>query len=164
MSDRLDHPFPLRPSANASTERKLGWEQHHSFVVLRAWWQGLEHDKGERAALKRAGSLTAVMLSPAFHRLMRELRQAGFGVAEARYPKLAAIAGLVARLKPDKPEPLESIGNRMGTSKTRDGKKAVVSELRVRNILARDDIEDLYALLRRALALQIGRASCRERV
>ncbi len=87
MSDKPENPFPR------------GKPDHPSYAVLRAWWQGLEHDRGERAALRRAGSLTAVMLSPAFHRLLRELRQAGCGIAESRYPKLAAIAGLAARVK-----------------------------------------------------------------
>ena len=141
MNDKPDQPFPR------------GKLDHPSYAVLRAWWQGLEHDRGERASLRRAGSLTAVMFSPAFHRLMRELRQAGCGVAERRYQKLAAIAGLVARLDPDKAEPRESLASRMGTPKSKDGKKASVSELRIRNLLSRDDIEEVYTLLRRALAL-----------
>lgn len=137
MNDKPDKPFPR------------GKPDHPSNAVLRAWWQGLEHDRGERAALRRAGTLTEVMLSPAFHRLLRELRQAGCGVSESRYPKLAAIAGLVARLKAEAPG---SLANRMGSPKA-GGNAPVVAELRMRNILACDDLETLYTLLRRALAL-----------
>ena len=87
MTDKLDKPFPQRNP------------EHVSYAVLRGWWQGLEHDRGDRAALRRAGCLTEAMLSPAFHHLLHELRQTGCGIAESRYPKLAAIAGLAARVK-----------------------------------------------------------------
>lgn len=140
------YPFPQRESSN------------HSFTVLRSWWQGLELDKGDRANLRRAASLTAVMLNPAFHRLLRELRQAGYGVPDSRYPKLAAIAGLAARVDPQKEDPSESLATRMGTPKSTGG-KAVVSELRMRRLLACDDLEELYTLLRRALALLDNHAS-----
>lgn len=143
MNDKPDKPFPR------------GKPDHPSNAVLRAWWQGLEHDRGERAALRRAGTLTEVMLSPAFHRLLRELRQAGCGVAESRYPKLAAIAGLAARVKT---EAAGSLANRMGSPKA-GGNAPVVAELRMRNILACDDLETLYTLLRRALSLLDDQAS-----
>lgn len=126
-----------------------------SFATLRAWWKGLEDDKGERAALRRAANLTGVMLSPAFHRLLNDLRRAGFGISESRYPKLAAIAGLAARIKG---EDSESLAASMGTPKSGGG-KAAVSELRMRRLLACNDIDELYTLLRRALALLDNRAS-----
>lgn len=143
MNDKTENPFPR------------GKPDHPSYAVLRSWWQGLEHDKGERAALRRAGTLTEVMLSPAFHRLLRELRQAGCGVAESRYPKLAAIAGLAARVKT---EAAGSLANRMGSPKA-GGNAPVVAEMRMRNILACDDLENLYTLLRRALSLLDDQAS-----
>jgi len=143
MTEKPDNPFPQKKP------------EHASYAVLRAWWQALEHDKGERAVLRRAGSLTEVMLSPAFHRLLRELRQAGCGIAGARYPKLAAIAGLAARVKA---ESSGSLANRMGQPKA-GGNAPVVAELRMRNLLACDDLETLYTLLRRALALLENRAN-----
>lgn len=140
MSDKTkpDNPFPQ------------GKPDHPSFTVLRTWWQSLETDRGERAALRRAASLTEVMLSPAFHRLLNSLCRAGYGVADYRYPKLAAIAGLAARVKTESPE---TLATRMGSPKRGGDKKAAMSDLRVRRLLASDDIEELYALLRRALAL-----------
>jgi CRISPR system Cascade subunit CasB len=126
-----------------------------SFAILRAWWKGLEDDKGERAALRRAENTTEVVLSPAFHRLLNELRRAGFGISEARYQKLAAIAGLVARIKGEEGE---SLAKSMGTPRS-GGSKAAVSELRMRRLLACNDIEELYTLLRRALALLDNRAN-----
>lgn len=143
MNDKPDNPFPqYQPD-------------HPSYAVLRAWWQGLEQDRGERAALRRAGTLTEVMLSPAFHRLLRELRQAGCKVAQSRYPNLAAIAGLTARVKA---EAAGSLAHRMGSPKA-GGNAPVVAELRMRNLLACDDLETLYTLLRRALSLLDAQAN-----
>lgn len=137
------YPFPQRRSDDPS------------FAILRAWWKGLEDDKGERAALRRAANLTGIMLSPAFHRLLSELRRTGFGISDGRYPKLAAIAGLAARVKS---EDDESLAKSMGSSASGGG-KATVSELRMRHLLACDDIEELHTLLRRALALLDNRAN-----
>jgi CRISPR system Cascade subunit CasB len=117
--------------------------------MLREWWLDLEQDKGERAVMRRAGSLTEVMFSPAFHRLLNALRKAGYAVPERRYPNLAAIAGLAARLKgSDGP----SLGTQCGTGR-KSASKPDVGELRMRRVLASDDIEELYTLLRRAVAL-----------
>lgn len=137
------YPFPLRRPDDPS------------FAILRAWWNGLEDDKGERAALRRASNLTGVMLSPSFHRLLNDLRRAGFSIPERRYPKLAAIAGLAARVKSDDGK---SLATSMGSS-TSGGGKAAVSELRMRRLLACDDIDELHMLLRRALALIDNRAN-----
>jgi CRISPR system Cascade subunit CasB len=123
--------------------------EHPSFNILKTWWETLETDRGERAALRRAASLTEVMLSPAFHRLLNSLQRAGYGVADYRYPKLAAIVGLAARIKT---ETSETLATRMGSPKS-GGDKATMSDLRIRRVLACDDIEELYTLLRRALAL-----------
>ncbi len=139
-----DYPFPQhRPN-------------HASFGVLKAWWEVLQDDRGERAALRRAASLTEVMLSPAYHRLLGKLQQAGYGVSEHRYPKLAAIAGLAARVK----EPSdEGLATSMGTPSGPGSKKPTVAELRMRRILACNDVEELYSLLRRGLALLNDRAN-----
>ncbi|MEA3277195.1 MAG: type I-E CRISPR-associated protein Cse2/CasB [Pseudomonadota bacterium] len=137
MSEINKYPFPQ------------GRPDHPSFALLSSWWQRLENDKGERAVLRRAASLTEVMLSPAFHALLNDLRRASFGVPEYRYPKLAAIVGLAARIKT---MATDGLATRMGTPKP-GGSAPTFSELRLRRILACDDIEELYTLLRRALAL-----------
>lgn len=122
-----------------------------SFDILRDWRQQLENDKGERAALRRAAALTEVMLSPAYMRLLRSLRGSDYAISNHNLPlaKIAAIAGLTARVKdPAK----EGLAQRMGTPKP-GSTTPVFSELRLRRILACDDIEELYTLLRRALSL-----------
>jgi CRISPR system Cascade subunit CasB len=137
MSEIDKYPFPQ------------GKPEHPSFALLTAWWRQLENDKGERAVLRRAASLTEVMLGPAFHSLLNDLRQAGYGMAEYRYPNLAAIVGLSARIRTIA---RDGLATRMGTPKA-GGSAPTFSELRLRRILACDDIEELYTLLRRAVAL-----------
>jgi len=132
-----------------------GNPDHPSFAILKNWWQSLESDRGERAELRRAANLTEVMFCPSFHRLLHLLQRAGYGVAERRCAKLAAIAGLIARVKM---ETTELLATHMGRPKD-GGEKSAVSELRVRRILACDDVDELYTLLRRAMSLMGDQAN-----
>lgn len=124
-----------------------------SFTILKEWWNVLKENKGERAILYRTDSLTEVVFCPAYHRLLRTLRKEGYTVHETRLQKLAAIAGLAARID-DTPGEL---GAQMGAIKP--GDKPAISELRMRRVLACDDMEELYMLLRRALSIIGGNAS-----
>lgn len=139
MSEPDKYPFPQNKP------------DHPSFALLNSWWQQLEHDKGERATLRRAASLTEVMLSPAYIRLLRTLRRSDYAISNHNLPlaKIATIAGLAARVKTPTGVGLAAS---MGTPKPGSSSPAF-SELRLRRILACDDIEELYTLLRRALAL-----------
>lgn len=137
MNEFEKYPFPQ------------GKPDHPSFTLLDKWWHQLENDKGERAALRRAASLTEVMLSPAFHSLLNSLRRGEYGIPENRYPNLAAIAGLAARVRV---LANLSLATRMGRPKS-GGSSPTFSELRLRRVLACNDIEELYTLLRRAVAL-----------
>ena len=129
MSELDKFPFPQ------------GKPDHQSAALLVAWWQQLENDKGERAALRRASSLTEVMLSPAFMRLLRALRNEGYAIGNGniQLSKIAAIAGLAARIKTPTGVGLASS---MGTPKS-GGSGPAFSELRLRRILACNDIEEL---------------------
>lgn len=128
-----------------------------SFGLLHTWWLELEDDKGERAFLRRAESLTQVMLSPAFVELLRTLRQQGYVIGAQSLPlaRIAAVAGLAVRIKA---LAQEDLATRMGTAKA-GGKTPTISELRLRRILACDDIEELYTLLRRALSILDDKAN-----
>jgi CRISPR system Cascade subunit CasB len=143
MAEKMLYPFP---------QWKPG---DHSFSILVEWWQELENNKGERAALRRADSLSEVVFCPAYHWLLGSLRKEGYSVTgEVRLPKLAAIAGLATRIKIDDPG---VFGRQFGALK--QGDKPAVSELRMRRILACDDLEELYMLLRRALGILGGSVS-----
>jgi CRISPR system Cascade subunit CasB len=126
-----------------------------SFSILWEWWKDLENNKGDRAALRRAESLSAVVFCPSYHRLLRTLRKEGYSASgEVSLQKLAAIVGLAARIKVDEPG---EFGKQLGVLK--QGDKPAVSELRLRRILACDDLEELYMLLRRALGILGGSVS-----
>lgn len=127
-----------------------------SFDLLGRWWEALQHDKGERAKLRRASTLTEVMICPAYMRLLQSLREQGYKIGnyETTLAKVATVAGLAARIKGQTAEELnglDGLATRMGVPKGE--KTPVVSELCVRRILACDEIEELYTLLRRALAM-----------
>jgi CRISPR system Cascade subunit CasB len=145
VSEKAKHPFPQ------------GKTVHESADLLLAWWRQLENDKGERAALRRAACLTEVMLSPGYMRLLRLLRGKDYAIDAHNLPlaKIAAIAGLAARIKESA---IDGLAKRMGTPKP-GGTTPTFSELRLRRILACDDIEELFTLLRRALALLDDKAN-----
>lgn len=127
-----------------------------SFDLLHRWWGELQRDKGERAKLRRSSSLTEVMMSPAYMRLLQSLREHGYKIGnyETTLAKIAAIAGLAAQIKGQNVEELNTLDGLAISMGVPQGEKTpVVSELRMRRILACDDIEELYTLLRRALAI-----------
>lgn len=145
MSREKHYPFPMR--------REAPQTEDESFTLLKQWWNELESDKGGRAALKRAASITEIMFVPAYYRLLNLIRTK-YGIGRSKEPYLAVIAALTARIKEDVPGKL---GKQLGASA--NGERPVLSELRMRRILACDDIEELYTLLRRSLAIINDKAS-----
>lgn len=120
--------------------------------ILLNWWRGLADDTGGRAALRRASDLTAVVLSPAYQRLHRRLQGAGWPGTAWQTERLAAAAGLLAHVRDVDDHSLpESMSQR-------DGDKPRVSPLRFRRLLETQDIDALFAGLRRTLPLLQHRA------
>lgn len=144
MEKKKKFPFPQQKNKNDETR-----PEDCSYVVLREWWENLKKNKGDRAALRRAATLTEVIFVPAFHTLLNCLRREDYAVSDYSLSKLAAIAGLASRVENDSSK---SLGDQLGTPKTGD-KKPLLSELRMRRILASDDLEELYTLLRRAISI-----------
>jgi len=115
-------------------------------LVLR-WWNGLETDRGARAALRRASDITAVVMLPAYQQLHRQLRGAGFPVATGRDDNLAAAAGLLSHVK-------KNIGLNLPMAMSqREGDKPCLSPLRFQRLLDSADIDALFPALRRSLPL-----------
>ena len=121
-------------------------EQAWGDLLLR-WWQGLEDDRGGRAALRRAPDITAVVMLPAYQRLHRRLLAAGWPAATWRDDRLAAAAGLLAHVRQHTGQALPAAMSQ------RDGDKPRVSALRFTRLLESPDIDTLFAGLRRALPL-----------
>ena len=119
--------------------------------VLAGWWQGLEDDRGSRAMLRRAATVTAVTLSAPYQRLFRRLCEAGWpeDMKPFENDRLAVVAGLLAHVKETESRPL---ANAM-SQRDEGGDRPRLSELRFRRLLESADLDSLYAGLRRALPL-----------
>lgn len=115
--------------------------------LLLRWWQGLDDDRGGRAALRRAPDITAVVMLPAYQRLHRRLQAAGWPAETWRDDRLAAAAGLLAHVKVHAEQTLPAAMSQ------RDGDKPRLSALRFMRLLESPDIDALFAGLRRALPM-----------
>ncbi len=115
--------------------------------LLLRWWQGLDDDRGGRAALRRAPDITAVVMLPAYQRLHRRLLAAGWPDQTWRNDHLAAAAGLLAHVKQNTQQTLPAAMSQ------HEGDKRKVSPLRFTRLLESPDIDTLFAGLRRTLPL-----------
>ena len=113
--------------------------------LLLRWWQGLDDDRGGRAALRRAPDITAVVMLPTYQHLHRRLVAAGWPGGDWRNDRLAAAAGLLAHVRSHTERPLPKAMS--------EGDKPRVSPLRFTRLLEAPDIDTLFAALRRTLPL-----------
>jgi CRISPR type I-E-associated protein CasB/Cse2 len=127
-------------------------------AILRSWHRGLltQPRRGDRAQLKRAGTIEEAATAPAFHDLLRRL-----GVAPAAdlrtdprsLTALAALAALAAGVKDsDAAVPSARLGSTLAQG--RKGSAAPrVSAARFRRLLESEEIDERFAVLRRLLPL-----------
>lgn len=125
--------------------------------ALMDFWRSLNEDRQTRAQLRQADSVTEVIMVPGTHRLLHALRAAAreqgreglyLGSGAGRV-KVAVIAGLLAHVKTSGgANTAVLMAQRKKTSDT-----PYVSELRFRRLIQAGDIESLYPMLRRTLAL-----------
>jgi CRISPR system Cascade subunit CasB len=118
--------------------------------ALATWWRWLDDNRGERAVLRRCGTLTDVAFSPAYHRLRSVVSR--FGSVDDN--GLALVAGLAARIRGDIGG--VSIAEQMATAKSGGDAKARVSGLRFRRLLKVKEQEDLFSAMTRVIALLGG--------
>ena len=130
------------------TSKRLFQADDGSSTILRAWWEGLERDRGGRATLKRASSPTEAVFCPAYHRLLSELQNNGYS---PKREALASVAGLAAHVKFDTGLD-KSLAQQFANPKP-GGNGAKVSGLRFRRILAITERNELYPLLIRVIHL-----------
>lgn len=131
-------------------QEKISWTaESHLGKVLHQWWQGLEEDRASRAMLRRCATLGEIILSPAYQRFYRYMLAYKWPTDAASWQndKLAAIAGLLAHIKTEGTERLPA-----SMWDSRD-EKLLVSELRFRDLLKVQDVDDLFISLRRLLPL-----------
>jgi len=121
---------------------------------------GRPGDAGARAALRRAGSPSAVLMEPAFHAVLRRMTDSGFGFdgysdRPAGYLRLALLASLLAERRNDgsgvgKPHFMAVLGSRLHDEKPR------LSPLRFQALMAaleRRDGEETMTAMRRAMRM-----------
>lgn len=117
---------------------------------LRAWWHGLDEDRGARAQLRRCHNLLAVEQTPAFHAARQHLEEAGLKLSAGRQrSRLASVIALLAHVKSNGAKSLP-VAFSQGD---KPGDKPPVSPLRFRQLLDARDDEELFTRLRRALPL-----------
>lgn len=136
------------------TVKRLFWRGDESSALFCRWWQDLEHNRGECAALRRASSPTEVVFSPAYHRLLRQLQQRDYKIDREA---LARAAGLAAHVKEDAVAS-RSVAQQMA-SPGQGGTGAKVSGLRFRRLLAVSQTNELYSPLIRVIRLLGGRVN-----
>jgi CRISPR system Cascade subunit CasB len=121
--------------------------------LLLTWWKELDHDRGERAHLRRAARPADVVLCPSFHRLLGQLRQAGYPIGAGGADQIATVAGLSAHVRIH--DGKLSVAQQLAKPKSA-GTGARVSGLRFRRLLAVSDRHQMYPLLVRAVRLLDG--------
>jgi CRISPR system Cascade subunit CasB len=115
--------------------------------TLLEWWGGLDDDRAGRATLRRAASITAVTLTPAYQRLFRRLNVDDW--REYQRDRLAAVVGLLSHVRADDDRTLPK-----AMSSTAEGSdRPCVSEMRFVRLLESQDIDALFTGLRRVLPL-----------
>src|SRR3989339_559460 len=123
--------------------------------ALATWRCWLDDNRGERAVLRRCGTLTDVAFSPAYHRLRSAVSRFGFVDDDG----LTLVAGLAARIKDVIGS--GSIAEQMATPKSGGDSKARVSGLRFRRLLKVREREDLFSAMIRVIALLGGSINMR---
>jgi CRISPR system Cascade subunit CasB len=114
---------------------------------LARWHRALADNRGDRAALRRCGTLVEVAFVPAFHQLSRALRAAAD--APVNPDRLLAVAGLVAIIK----QPIANSLPRQMATPNAGGTSPVVSGLRFRRLLQCQTQDELFTTMRRILRL-----------
>lgn len=122
-----------------------------------SWWHGLTSEtasgtaRADRAALKRADTLTAVACTPAYQRIYRKLAAANEGEPWRAFEqeRIAALIGLAAHVKSSVPMSLPQAMSHRAEGSDRNP----VSDLRFSRLLDAPDIEALFTGLRRSLPL-----------
>ena len=115
---------------------------------LSGWWRELDQNRGLRAELRRARSITEVVMIPPFHFTGRKF--AKFFPQRVDKLRLAMILGLLAHVK--QPTTLK-LAKQMAT-----GDRPRVSELRFKRLL-RYERDDLYQPLVRVIQLLDGQVN-----
>lgn len=116
--------------------------------ILIKWRKDLSRHTADRAELRRARNTLDIAQVGFFHLLIRWLREEGYEVTFYNREALAVAAALVARIK------THSKSGRFAEQMSRKRKGSpIISKMRLRRILAADDLEDLLKELSSAIRI-----------
>lgn len=101
------------------------------------WWAGLEHNKGERARLRRCRAPQEAMMQRGFFRLYEKLGRP----EHLDRQRLAGVGGLLAHVREN--AETNDLGQLLGNRGSGDN-GPVLSESRFRRLLQYDEISALY--------------------
>ena len=119
--------------------------------IAHAWWESLrKRDKGGRARLRRCHKLEDVMVLQPYVVLASQLGSLGVPAEN-----IAAIAGLLSHVKDNVTGTHFTMGACLA-GRASGSERAVLSGLRMRKLLACDDVVDAYRDLIRAIKLSRG--------
>jgi len=134
-------------------------DEHGTGAALTDWWTGLQHNKGDRAELRRCATLLEVVMTPAYHRAYRLLAQRGLpDDPERPNGRIPLIVALVAHVKdrgggvPPRAQPLA----KLMSASSEGSDRPRVSPSRFRRLLALESAEELLDGFRRVLPLIEG--------
>lgn len=127
-------------------------------AILRSWHQDLltQPRRGDRARLKRAGTIEEAAMAPAFHDLLRRLGiapAAGLRANSHSLTQIAALAALAAAVEgSDEAAPRARLGSTLAQAR-KGSTSPRVSAARFRRLLESEEIGERFAALRRLLPL-----------
>lgn len=114
--------------------------------ILHTWWSSLEHNKGDRASLRRVDSLAEVAFIPAYQRLYQDVRE----VVPVDRERLAVVAALSAHVRQH--DGSQPIAQRIASPHP-GSDSPPLSELRFRRLLRVNDLDILRTQLTRVIRL-----------
>jgi CRISPR system Cascade subunit CasB len=126
--------------------------------ALRSWHEDLleQRRRGDRARLRRAGTIEEAAMAPAFHELLRRLGvvpTADLRDDSRLLTGLAALAALAAGVQGgDAAGPTTRLGSTLAQAR-KGSTSARVSAARFRRLLESEEIGERFAVLRRLLPL-----------
>ncbi len=140
-----------------STEIKLPETETFSSIAL-SWWHSLEHNKGNKAELKRVSKPLEAVFLKSYPDLLRFLNKEGDKITDKRKERTAIFAALAAHVKKNEIER----GNAEMMAKSSEGTKAPVSGLRFRQLLAAEEPDDLFLRYLRVIKLLDNRINLKQ--
>ncbi len=122
--------------------------------VALAWWNGLEHDPGGRAELRRCARAVEAVFCPQSHRLGSALRENGVPVAASVFPWMAIALSHVREHTAGTSLVAAMIGP--------DASHPVLSPIRFRRLLGAASRADMVILVVRLIRMLGGRVNVAE--